>query len=188
LVVSIASFAGYQRRDAWTWEHMALTRARPIFGSVEARQAVAAVIADVLNGNRPERDVVAEAGDMRAEMARHKPPQGPLDVKLVPGGLVDLEFAVHRTQLAHRAGFDPDLGRAIAALVGQGLMPPGMARAHDVLTRALVAFRLLVPDGQEPPEPTRPLIARAMGLPDWDAVVATLEATRQEVSQVWQGG
>ena len=188
LVVSVESFARYQREDAWTWEHMALTRARPIYGSAKARKAVASVIADVLNGNRPPRDVAAEAKEMRAEMARHKPPQGPLDVKLLPGGLVDLEFAVHRTQLTRRTGFDPDLGRAIAALVGQGLMPSGMATAHDVLTRALVAFRLLVPDGQEPPEPTRPLIARAMGLADWDMVVATLEATRQEVGQVWQEG
>ncbi|MDQ1230103.1 bifunctional [glutamine synthetase] adenylyltransferase/[glutamine synthetase]-adenylyl-L-tyrosine phosphorylase [Sphingomonas sp. SORGH_AS_0879] len=188
LVVSVESFARYQREDAWTWEHMALTRARPIYGSAKARKAVASVIADVLNGNRPPRDVAAEAGEMRTEMARHKPPQGPLDVKLLPGGLVDLEFAVHRTQLTRRTGFDPDLGRAIAALVGQGLMPPGMATAYDVLTRALVAFRLLVPDGQEPPEPTRPLITRAMGLADWDMVVATLEATRQEVGQVWQEG
>ena len=141
----------------------------------------------MLNANRPARDVVTEAGDMRAEMARHKPPQGPLDIKLLPGGLVDLEFAVHRAQLIHRTGFDPDLGRAIGALVAQELMPPSMAQAHDVLTRALVSFRLLVPDGQEPPEPTRPLIARAMGLPDWATVVATLEATRQEVAQVWHG-
>jgi glutamate-ammonia-ligase adenylyltransferase len=89
--------------------------------------------------------------------------------------------------LIHRTGFDPDLGRAIGALVAQGLMPPSMAQAHDVLTRALVSFRLLVPDGQEPPEPTRPLIARAMGLPDWATVVATLKATRQEVARVWHG-
>jgi [glutamine synthetase] adenylyltransferase / [glutamine synthetase]-adenylyl-L-tyrosine phosphorylase len=188
LVVSVESFARYQREDAWTWEHMALTRARPIFGSADARAAVAAIVADVLNGNRPARDIAAEAGEMRAEMARHKPPQGPLDIKLLPGGLVDLEFAVHRTQLIHRTGFDPDLGRAIGALVAAGLMPPSMAQAHDVLTRALVSFRLLVPDGQEPPEPTRPLIVRAMGLADWATVVATLEATRQEVAEVWQGG
>ncbi|MFE8583188.1 bifunctional [glutamine synthetase] adenylyltransferase/[glutamine synthetase]-adenylyl-L-tyrosine phosphorylase [Sphingomonas sp. NCPPB 2930] len=187
LVVSVDSFARYQSEDAWTWEHMALTRARPIFGSAAARAHVAAIVADVLDGRRPPRDVQAEAGEMRREMARHKLPQGPFDVKLLPGGLVDLEFAVHRTQLAERTGFAPDLAQAIAALVGQGLMPPAMAQAHDVLTRALVAFRLLVPDGQEPPVATRPLIARAMGLADWAAVVATLEATRQEVLHVWQG-
>ena len=187
LVVSIESFARYQCEDAWTWEHMALTRARPVFGSEGARASVAAIIAEVLNGARPPRDIATEAGEMRAEMARHKPPQGPLDVKLLPGGLVDLEFAVHRTQLIARTGFDPDLGRAIALLVERGLMPAGMAPAHDVLTRALVAFRLLIPDGQEPAPATRPLIARAMGVADWDAVVETLEATRQEVTRVWQG-
>ncbi len=131
LVVSVESFARYQREDAWTWEHMALTRARPIYGSDAARAEVAAIIADVLDGNRPPRDVGVEAGEMRTEMARHKPPQGPLDIKLLPGGLVDLEFAVHRAQLIHRTGFDPDLGRAIVALVADGLMRADMAQAHD---------------------------------------------------------
>ncbi|MET4896455.1 bifunctional [glutamine synthetase] adenylyltransferase/[glutamine synthetase]-adenylyl-L-tyrosine phosphorylase [Sphingomonadaceae bacterium jetA1] len=187
LVVSVESFARYQREEAWTWEHMALTRARPVFGSAAARAAVVAVVDDVLNGHRPARDVAAEAGEMRAEMARHKPPQGPLDIKLLPGGLVDLEFAVHRAQLVARTGFDPDLARAIAMLVEEGLLPPAMIDAHALLTRALVTFRLLVPDGQEPAMATRPLIARAMGLPDWTAVVATLESTRQEVLHVWQG-
>ena len=95
LSVSLDGFARYQREDAWTWEHMALTRARPIFGSSGARDAVQAIVDDVLNGARPERDILADAIKMREEMATHKPPAGPLDAKLLPGGLVDLEFAVH---------------------------------------------------------------------------------------------
>ncbi|MGJ3627792.1 hypothetical protein AB5I41_13935 [Sphingomonas sp. MMS24-JH45] len=87
LAVSLDSFARYQREDAWTWEHMALTRARPVFGSAAARAAVQAVIDRVLAGDRPARDVPAEAAAMRAEMAKHKPPTGPLDAKLLPGGL-----------------------------------------------------------------------------------------------------
>ena len=185
LVVSLDGFARYQREEAWTWEHMALTRARPIFGSPEARAAVRAVIDDVLAGDRPKRAIAADAAGMRAEMAEHKPPKGPLDAKLAPGGLVDLEFAVHVVQLVRRAGFDPRLDRAIAALAAERLLPAELSPAYDFLTRLLVAARLLAPDGEPPARSTQALVARAVGAADWDAVVATLAATRQEVLAAW---
>lgn len=185
LSVSLEGFAGYQEKDAWTWEHMALTRARPVFGAPAARAQVQAIIDRVLHGARPARDILADARKMRAEMAAHKPPAGPLDAKLLDGGLVDLEFAVHVQQLCHRTGFDPQLGRAIDALVSQGIVPAGLKEAHDFLTRLLVTLRLVAPDAQPPGERSRALIARALGLSEWEAVVATLDATRQEVRQCW---
>lgn len=185
LSVSLEGFARYQEKDAWTWEHMALTRARPVFGSAAACEQVQAIIDGVLHGARPDRDILADARKMRADIAAHKPPAGPLDAKLLDGGLVDLEFAVHVQQLGHRTGFDPRLGRAIDALVAQGLMPPALRAAHDFLTRLLVTLRLVAPDAQPPGPSTRALIARTLGLPDWEAVVATLDATRQEVRHCW---
>ena len=186
LVVSLDSFARYQREEAWTWEHMALTRARPVFGSAPARAALAAEIEAVLAGARKPHDVVIDAANMRAEMAAHKPPAGPLDAKLLPGGLVDLEFAVHTLQLEHRTGFDPRLGRAIE-LLGP-LLPPGMVAAHDLLTRLLVTLRLVAPDTQEPEAAaTRALIARALGYEDWTAVLAGFATARQEVRAAWLG-
>ncbi len=187
LVVSLESFARYQREDAWTWEHMALTRARAVFGSAKAREAAKAIIDAVLAGARPARDLVGDAAEMRAEMARHKPPAGPLDAKLLPGGLVDLEFAVHLAQLQHRRGFDPHLGRAVEALVGAGLLPTGLPAAHDLLTRLLVTLRLVAPDAAEPPAATRMLIAQALRLEDWAAVLAAFATTRQEVEAAWAG-
>ena len=187
LVVSVESFARYQREDAWTWEHMALTRARPVFGSAGARDAVSRVIGEVLAGARPARDLVGEAATMRADMARHKPPAGPLDAKLLPGGLVDLEFAVHLAQLRERTGFDPDLRVAIPALTQVGALPDGLLAAHDLLTRLLVTLRLVAPDAQAPPPATQGLIARALRLPDWPAVLAALATTRQEVEAAWSG-
>ena len=186
LVVSLDGFARYQHEEAWTWEHMALTRARPVFGSPQARAAVQAVIDDVLGGNRPDRDIVADAVAMRAEMAAHKPPQGPIDAKLAPGGLVDLEFAVHVAQLVHCTGFDPRLDRAIASLAADGLVPESLAPAYTYLTRLLVTARLLAPEGEPPAAATRDLIARAVGVDGWNAVVATLDATRQDVLAAWK--
>ncbi len=185
LVVSLDGFARYQREEAWTWEHMALTRARTVFGSAAGRDAVAAVIAQVLAGDRPQRDIAAEATKMRADMAGHKPPQGPLDAKLLPGGLVDLEFAVHTLQLVHRTGFVPGLRDAVDALVGQGLLPEALGPAHDFLTRLLVTMRLVAPDAQPPGEATRAVVAHAVGAAEWHDVVASLDEHRQEVAKAW---
>lgn len=185
ITVSIDGFARYQRESAWTWEHMALARARPVFGSPTARDAVRRVIDDVLAGARPERDLRADAATMRAEITRHKPATGPLDVKLLPGGLVDLEFTVHLAQLLHRTGFQPQLGAAIGSLAAAGLLPAALAPAHDLLTRLLIVTRLVAPAGEVPGAATRALIAAATGAGDWDALVARVAATRQEVAAAW---
>ena len=183
LCVSLDGFARYQRESAWTWEHMALARARPVYGSSVARAAASAVIDDVLRGDRPARDIIADATAMRAEMALHKPPLGPLDAKLLPGGSVDLEFAVHMVQLSSGQGLDPDLRIAITALIAAGYAPPTMLPAHDLLARLLVTLRLVAPDAQPPGVATQDLIARALGMADWAAVVASLDAIRQDVSR-----
>ncbi len=186
LAVSLDSFARYQREGAWTWEHMALARARPIFGSAKARAALQAVIDATLMRFREPAVLLADAVKMRGDVARHKPPAGPLDVKLLPGGLIDLEFVVHVTQLRERKGFDPRLKEAIAALVAAGLLPASLGDAHDVLTRLLVVLRLVSPAAEEPSEPAKAVIARACGLADWPAVLAALDAARQSVSESWR--
>ena len=83
-----------------------LCRARPLFGSDDGKARVAAAIDGVLRMPRDSAKVAADAAKMRAEIARHKPPREPLDVKLGPGGLVDLEFATHVLQLTRHVGLD----------------------------------------------------------------------------------
>ncbi len=185
LVVSLDSFRRYQQDEAWTWEHMALTRARAVFGSPAARAAVTDVIAAVLLGDRVAHDIVSDAREMRAKMAAHKPPQGPLDAKLLPGGLVDLEFATHVVQLTRKSGFDPNLRTAIARLVDEQAMPASMLEAHDVLTRLLVTLRLVAPDAVLPGDATQAVIARALGVPDWGGVAAALEQVCADVMRFW---
>ena len=73
---------------------------------------------------------------MRAEMERHKPPRSTLDVKLGPGGLVDLEFAVHVLQLTRHVGLDPRLDVALEQPGGGGLWFRQSCRhAQKLLTR-----------------------------------------------------
>lgn len=185
LAVTIDSFADYQRTSAWTWEHMALTRARPVFGSAAARARTQAVIDATLMQKRDPAVLLKDVVSMRAEMARHKRPAGPLDAKLIEGGLVDLEFCVHEAQLEHGQGLDPRLGPAIRKLIAAELAPPEFATAHDIMARLLVTLRLVAPDAQEPPLPTRALIARACNFDSWDALLEGYAQARQGVREQW---
>ncbi|MBN8831640.1 MAG: bifunctional [glutamine synthetase] adenylyltransferase/[glutamine synthetase]-adenylyl-L-tyrosine phosphorylase [Sphingomonadales bacterium] len=184
--VSFESFARYQAESAWTWEHLALTRARPVFGSAQARAEIGAIIGDALHAERDAAALLREAVKMRSDIATHKPPAGPLDVKLAPGGLVDLEFLIHVTQLTHRTGFSPSLNVALEALIGAGLLDPALRDAADLLTRYLVVSRLVAPQSTEPAEESRWLVARACGAKDWAELLARIEAARQIIGENWQ--
>jgi len=185
LAVSLDSFARYQREQAWTWEHMALCRARPLFGPAAARAELDGIIGQVLRAPRDPAKLRADVLEMRARMAGHKPGKGALDAKLRRGGLVDIEFLVHFRQLATGAGLEPNLGEAIAALAARGLLPPALRTAHDRLTRLLVAARLLAPDGEEPPPGPRAALAAACGYANWDSVIAGFAEAKAVVARAW---
>ena len=185
LAASVDSFARYEAESAWTWEHMALTRARPVFGSAEARAAVQAIIDETLRRPRDVAALTADAIKMRGDIATHKPPAGPLDVKLIEGGLVDAEFAVHLLQLREKRGFDPDLGTAIAALERASLLTQGFGEAFALLTRMLITLRLVAPDATEPPDASRPLVAKRCGYGDWPSLLDAYRSARALVSGEW---
>jgi glutamate-ammonia-ligase adenylyltransferase len=119
-------------------------------------------------------------------MARHKPASGPFDIKLGEGGLVDLEFAVHTLQLRHGVGLHPQLEKALADLVAAGLATADIDPALRLQTRMLVTMRLVSPNSAEPPPASRPLVARACRLADWDALLAAHAAARQRVAEFWR--
>jgi len=186
LVVSFEAYADYLHHRAWTWEHMALTRARPIYGSAEARTEVQAIIDRVLQLPREPSELVAHAVRMRSEMAKHKPASSPFDVKLGPGGLVDLEFAVQVLQLRHQIGLTPGLADALGALIEAGLVAPEIEEARRLLTRMLVTFRLVSPSAVEPPEASRELVAAACRHDDWKSLLAAHDEARHRVEALWQ--
>ena len=187
LAISLPSFSEYQQERAWTWEHMALTRARPVYGSEEARSALRQAIDSVLTAPRDPVKLTADAVRMRSDIAAHKPASGPFDIKLGEGGLVDLEFAIHTLQLRHGIGLHPRLELAIADLVAAGLVGPDIDPALRLLIRILVTFRLVSPTSAEPPAASRTLVAKACGLGDWDSLLAAHQGARQRVSELWRG-
>jgi glutamate-ammonia-ligase adenylyltransferase len=186
LCASVKSFGQYQRENAWTWEHMALTRARLLFGSDTACGEVRGIIADVLNARRDVDKTRAEIADMRKDMAAHKPPKGELDVKLLPGGLVDMEFIIHMLQLTRHEGLVPQLGSAINMLARAGHLPADFAQAYALLGRLLVMVRLVAPDCAVPPVAAQSLIAQGLGYADWNALTAAIRDYRGVVTVEWE--
>jgi [glutamine synthetase] adenylyltransferase / [glutamine synthetase]-adenylyl-L-tyrosine phosphorylase len=185
LAISLTAFEKYQREDAWSWEHMALTRARVIYGTQSARRATQLIIETVLNLPRDPRTLKQDAVKMRRDMALHKPPGGILDVKLLPGGLVDLEFAVHVQQLTHGVALSPDLCTALKSLVHLGLADKAIVDAYLSLTRFLVTLRLVAPDLETPAPSTQMVVAKACGFDDWKSLLAAISASRQSVAAFW---
>jgi glutamate-ammonia-ligase adenylyltransferase len=184
-VVSLDAFERYQREQAWTWEHMALCRARPLFGSDEGKARAAAVIGGVLRLPRDPAKILADATKMRAEMTLHKPPHGPLDVKLGPGGLVDLEFATHVLQLTKHVGVSSRLEVALEELAAESLVEANIVDALKLLSRMLVMIRLVAPGDVKPTPDTWQLVAEACGAANWPELLAEHDAARQRIAALW---
>ncbi|KAG1667684.1 Bifunctional glutamine synthetase adenylyltransferase/adenylyl-removing enzyme [Nymphon striatum] len=93
VATAFSGFENYQMNDAWTWEHLALTRARVVAGNPDLGADIEAVRSRVLaaksNGAEAQRDVAS----MRRRIAQAKAPDGPLDAKIGAGRLQDVELA-----------------------------------------------------------------------------------------------
>ena len=187
IAVSLDAFERYQREEAWTWEHMALCRARPVFGSEAVRARVAEMIDGILRMPRDFAKIAGDATNMRADVERHKPPRGPLDVKLGPGGLVDLEFSVHVLQLTSHVGLSTRLEEALEALAADSLVPANIVDSLKLLSRMLVMMRLVAPGDVKPTRETWELVAHACGANSWDELLAEHDAARQSIAGVWNG-
>ncbi len=189
LALSISSFARYQLEEAESWEHMALCRARVVAGPAGTVEAVIGGVRAQVFAMPRDIDVLRESVlAMRADVATAKPPQGRYDVKLAPGGLVDLEFIVHFRQLATGQGLSPELRPAIDQLVTAGLLPAELAQAHDLLSRSLMWLRLLFPGARIPaamPAQIGTLLGRALGATDFADVQQQLAIAKGVVRMAW---
>ena len=108
LATQFSSFRLYQANEAETWEHMALTRARVVAGDKRLGDEIAATIAAVLTKPRDRAKLAKDVKAMRELIAREKGDQDPWDLKLVSGGLIDIEFVAQYLTLAE-AGRVPAL-------------------------------------------------------------------------------
>jgi glutamate-ammonia-ligase adenylyltransferase len=178
-----AGFARYQRESAWTWEHMALTRARPVAGDGALCQRISETLDAVLRSPRDPRRLVVDVADMRRRIAEENPRPSPWDLKNRRGGLIDLEFIVQYLMLRQAASSPEILRRgtaqALAALGEAGVLS---RQAQHELRDAVTLFRdvqavlsLLsdrLPVAADLPESDAATLARCVGAID----VAHLDA------------
>jgi len=100
VATSLPAFEAYQQTEAWTWEHLALTRARHVAGSPEVAAAVEQVRRAILTAKSTGTTIQKDVSDMRARLAQAKPAHGLWDAKSGPGRLMDLELAAQFCALA----------------------------------------------------------------------------------------
>ncbi len=139
LAVTVETFETYQRSQAWLWEHMALTRARPVAGPLDLMADIDSLIHSVLAMPRDPDRVLFTVADMRRRLAAEFGTENPWSVKHVRGGLLDLEFIAQYLQLCHGIGdpglFSPRTPVAFDNILGAGLIPSALV---DELKRAWV--------------------------------------------------
>ncbi|MEO0620478.1 MAG: bifunctional [glutamine synthetase] adenylyltransferase/[glutamine synthetase]-adenylyl-L-tyrosine phosphorylase, partial [Pseudomonadota bacterium] len=193
----LSAFETYQARDAWTWEHMALLRSRAVAGDVELCCAAEAARLTVLTQPRDRSKLVRDVREMRDLMAAERASTSLWDLKLVRGGLVDIEFIVQFLQLAHGAAHPDCLARStrdgIAALGAVGALEPdetdSLAR-HLVLLETLTQLiRLCAGENFEPssaPEGLRQRIAEAIDSPNFSHVEARLQDAQADVLAMFE--
>jgi glutamate-ammonia-ligase adenylyltransferase len=146
-VSSLHSFAQYQRDSAWTWEHQALTRARPVAGDAPIREAFQRVRLEVLTRPRDGAKLRDEVVAMRERMrgALDKSSAERFDVKQGQGGLTDIEFITQYLVLRHAAAHPqlldwPDHWRQTEALAQAGVLSAEQAAALIEIYRSYRAW------------------------------------------------
>jgi len=155
VATSWAAFRAYQSDEAWTWEHLALTRARSIAGEAGLADDIERFREDLIAGTGARAQVLRAVAEMRARVAEAKPPEGAWDVKLGPGRLLDLELVGQAgTLIAGQAARDVAAG--IRACVASGLTDAAggtaLEAAYAMCWRVQMVARLL---GDGPVKPDR---------------------------------
>ncbi len=142
IAVHIDGFARYQLDEAWTWEHMALTRARVIAGPAWLRRRARAAIRTALTRPRDAEVVRRDAAALRRRIARELPPFSEWDVKYRAGGLLEGEFVCQVLQLIHAAK-QPEVLAATTAEALRRLARAGVLAADEAaeLATAMRLFR-----------------------------------------------
>ncbi|MSO88565.1 MAG: bifunctional [glutamine synthetase] adenylyltransferase/[glutamine synthetase]-adenylyl-L-tyrosine phosphorylase [Rhodospirillaceae bacterium] len=117
IAVSLDAFELYHRDSAWTWEHMALTRARTIAGPLGLRHRADEAIRKVLVRPRDPDRLAVDVADMRQRIAREHPGHSFWDIKYRAGGLIDVEFIAQYLQLRHAAAHPEILAQSAASAI-----------------------------------------------------------------------
>ena len=198
IAVSVESFGRYQMEMAWTWEQMALTRARVVAGPAALAGEIDACVRATLMRRRDPATLVCDVADMRGRLAREFGRRSPWDVKHRPGGLIDITFTVQYLQLLHARTRPEVLATntrdALAGLAAAGLMEAAVAADLSealalwltVQSRLRLAFggAFTADDGDDAPKALRPAVSGIDGL-DFEKLVDKMQRMADRARQVF---
>ncbi|HWW50011.1 MAG TPA: bifunctional [glutamine synthetase] adenylyltransferase/[glutamine synthetase]-adenylyl-L-tyrosine phosphorylase [Xanthobacteraceae bacterium] len=191
------AFAEYQETEAWTWEHMALTRARVISASPHFRSRIEAVIREVLTRRRDPAITASDVAEMRRAIALEKGEDVFWDLKYAAGGIVDIEFIAQYLQLVHAADLPDILDTSTAGVLDRAarlgvlsasdaaILRPAARLYHD-LTQVL---RLCVSSTFKPEQAGNDLLrvlTAAADAPNFSALEAQLRETQADVRDIFR--
>jgi len=190
LATGLAGFRRYQMEEAWTWEHLALSRARVIVGDGDMETSVRETIGEILAAPRDKGKVIDDVVSMRALMARERKPRHAFDLKLASGGLVDLEFIAQSAQLVAGAKIarpQAPTREVLTRLDETGLVPEGarLVEIHDLYSAVLqvMSAALMDPFKQEAwTNAFKELLAGLTHYPSFELLALDIEQMRSEVS------
>lgn len=194
----INAFGKYQREEAWTWEHMALSRARLICGDQSLIGEAESIIADVLSKKRDIAKVAHDVAEMRELIEKEKAPENGWDLKLIPGGVIDVEFiAQYLALIAPAKGVEIRInglttGAALKVL-GEKLMGSAdldiCLEAFTLYTELSQLIRLCIDgmfDPKEAPAGLTELVCRAGDCPDIKTLEGEVKRLSKAVRKVFQ--
>lgn len=188
VATSWASFTNYQRSEAWTWEHLALTRARVVAGDPNLAADIEAFRRDIVAIPRDRGAVLREVAQMRARIAAAKTPAGVWDAKTGPGRLLDIELVAQAGTLlsgatARDVASGLHGGQSCGWLTEQEV--EALTAAYDLYWAVQTAARLISADGIGEGglgEGGAAFLCRATGQQDIDSLRAALEARYAEAA------
>jgi glutamate-ammonia-ligase adenylyltransferase len=197
VAVRLDTFIDYHRERSWTWERMALTRARVLSGPEPLGAQVEAAIHAALRRSSDPAAIRADARAMREKLAAPFPGREIWDIKFAPGGLVDIEFIAQALQLVHAPArpevLDQNTIQALEKLRRAEALAPvdaealiAAARLEHGLTQVL---RIALEGDFKPETATRglkTLLARAGDAPNFTALEAQLAETQTRVRAIFE--
>ncbi len=193
VAVSLAAFEDYQTRQAWVWEHLALTRGRPVAGDPGLAADAARVIATALSRRRGDPRVMEEAIEMRSRLlqAYRDDRTNPWSLKHSSGGLMEIEFLAQTGGLLHGLGHGRSARDTLVPLAGTGWISSGEAK--ELTAALMLQTRLLQIDcvAQERPfdpetagERLRRALAKLTGKDDFESLVRSLRTSQTAAAAI----
>jgi glutamate-ammonia-ligase adenylyltransferase len=192
LATQIGGFTSYQETEAWTWEHMALTRARVVSASSAFGARVERVISDILRRPRDGELIAGDVVEMRGAIAKEKGDRERWDLKYAAGGLIDIEFIAQYLQLVHAHRLPDILDTSTARVLDKAwqlrvlavedaeILRPAV-RLYQDLTQILRLCLAGPFDAKTAGAGLLRLLARAADVPDFATLDATLIEAQTKV-------